>query len=91
MQGLQVFDSGGRETLSLGKRLTKVIGTMQLSGTGEFDIPNEYKSNQLWYFVISYPESLSEDELAVIRISSDGKKIIWQKIYSGGVILYGVY
>lgn len=90
-QGLQVFDENGRARLFIGRRLTKVIGRMQLNGTGEFDIPSEYKNNKLWYFIISCPMSVSEDELAVIRISADGKKIIWQKIHETGTILYGVY
>lgn len=89
--GLQIFDANGNLKLDLTKRLPKVCGTMELKDTGEFHIPNRYVNNKLWYYIVSAPHSKDPQHLSLIRISDDGRSIIWRDISSKASVLWGVY
>ena len=89
--GLQVYDEYGNLKLDLTKRLPKVCGTMELKNTGEFHIPSRYINNKLWYYIISAPHSKDPQHLSLIRISDDGKSIIWRDISNKATVLWGVY
>lgn len=89
--GLQIFDANGNLKLDLTKRLPKVCGTMELKDTGEFHIPDRYVNNKLWYYIVSAPDSKDPQHLSIIRISDDGKSIIWRDISSKASVLWGVY
>lgn len=89
--GLQIFDANGNLKLDLTKRLPKVCGTMELKDTGQFHIPDRYVNNKLWYYIVSAPSSKDPQHLNLIRISDDGKSIIWRDIASKASVLWGVY
>lgn len=89
--GLQVYDEYGNLKLDLTKRLPKVCGTMELKDAGEFHIPDRYVNNKLWYYIVSAPVSEDPQHLSLIRISDDGKSIIWREIFGKATILWGVY
>nr|DAS40838.1 MAG TPA: hypothetical protein [Caudoviricetes sp.] len=92
--GLQVFDEAGRLKLDLTRRITKVLGTRIVSGSGEIDLSG-YVGMSPWYFLPealrTSPEDVGETD-PTLWIDQKKQKICWKEIPSRGIrIHYGVY
>lgn len=96
-QGLQVFDEQGNCTLDLTMRLAKIIGKKTATGNGEMNVADfDCPDNRFWYCITK--EVMGEEgnpkDYPVLRISDDGKKIMWENADNrrGKLeFLFGVY
>ena len=88
-QGLQVFDENGKIKVDMTKRLTKVLGAMTISGTGELTF-EQYPNQHPWMVVLVHPFGVN-NEHPVLGITDC--RIYWKNTPApyGGMILYGVY
>ena len=88
-QGLQVFDKTGKIKVDMTKRLTKVLGVMTISGTGELTF-EQYPNQHPWMVVLVHPFGVN-NEHPVLGITD--RRIYWKNTPApyGGMILYGVY
>ena len=88
-QGLQVFDENGKIKVDMTKRLTKVLGVMTISGTGELTF-EQYPNQHPWMVVLVHPFGVN-NEHPVLGITD--RRIYWKNTPApyGGMILYGVY
>lgn len=92
-QGLQVFDENGNCTLDLTRNIAKIIGEKTVRGGGELNVADYgCPNNKFWYLVIKRATSEDEQSLPLLRITDDGKKIMWKNINDGELkFLFGVY
>ena len=92
--GLQVFGENGAMKIDITTRLTKILGTKIISGTGEIDL-GAYKNMQPWYFI--QPPMLvsnvdNQKKEPTVWIDRAKQKICWKDILDSNVqITYGVY
>lgn len=90
--GLQVFNSNGDVITDLTKRFAKIIEKRTVTGTGEINVADYgAPNNRFWYFIITPSESYSEEILPLLRITEQGKKIIWKNIEQPLTFCFGVY
>lgn len=91
-QGLQAWDQDGKIILDLTKRFAKILGTKTVTGNGQISVEDiGSPNNRLWYFVIHSSASEDENNLPVLRIVNDGKKIVWKNQVAPLTFYYGVY
>lgn len=90
--GLQVFNSNGDVVADLTKRFAKIIEKKTVTGTGEINV-TDYgaPNNRFWYFIVSPSTSDTEEILPLLRITDQGKKIIWKDIETPLTFYCGVY
>lgn len=87
--GLQVWDAAGNLMVDASTRLTKIIGSAQMSGSGSVGVTAP-EGNELWAFFIP-----SGDGYVFPSIGISGSTISWS--YPGsdsrvpGLLLYGSY
>lgn len=90
--GLQVFNSNGDVIADLTKRFAKIIEKKTVTGTGEINVADYgAPNNRFWYFIITPSTSDSEEIFPVLRITEQGKKIIWRNIEQPLTFYFGVY
>lgn len=90
--GLQVFNSNGDVITDLTKRFAKIIEKKTVTGTGEINVADYgAPNNRFWYFIITPSTSDSEEIFPVLRITEQGKKIIWRNIEQPLTFHFGVY
>ena len=92
--GLQVFGENGAMKLDITTRLTKILGTKIISGTGEIDL-GAYENMQPWYF-IQPPMLISQvdnhGKVPTVWIDRAKRKIYWKDMSDiNAQITYGVY
>ena len=96
-QGLQVFDENGNCTLDLTMRLAKIIGKKTATGNGEMNVADfGCPDNRFWYCITKdvMGEEDNPKDYPLLRISDDGKKIMWENADNRGFkleFLFGVY
>ena len=89
--GLQVFGESGEIKLDLTKRLPKVIGTKEITGSGEIRF-DQYPGMKPWYLAIDKFFSDMEGRRPFLKLDNKDRRIIWGDLGSTKkVILYGVY
>ena len=90
--GLQVFNSNGDVIADLTKRFAKIIEKKTVTGTGEINVADYgAPNNRFWYFIVSPSTSYNEEIFPVLRITEEGKKIIWENIGKPLTFYFGVY
>lgn len=90
--GLQVFNSNGDVITDLTKRFAKIIEKKTVTGTGEINVADYGASNnRFWYFIVSPSTSDTEEIFPLLRITDQGKKIIWENIEEPLTFWFGVY
>lgn len=90
--GLQVFNSNGDVITDLTKRFAKIIEKKTVTGTGEINVADYgAPNNKFWYFIVSPSTSDNEEILPLLRITDQGKKIIWENIEEPLTFWFGVY
>lgn len=90
--GLQVFNSSGDVITDLTNRFAKIIEKRTVTGTGEINVADYgAPNNRFWYFIVSPSTSDSEEIFPVLRITEEGKKIIWKNIEQPLTFYFGVY
>lgn len=90
--GLQVFNSNGDVIADLTKRFAKIIEKKTVTGTGEINVADYgAPNNKFWYFIITPSASDTEEIFPVLRITEQGKKIIWKNIEQPLTFYFGVY
>lgn len=90
--GLQVFNSNGDVITDLTKRFAKIIEKKTVTGTGEINVADyEAPNNRFWYFIVSPSTSDTEEIFPLLRITDQGKKIIWENIEEPLTFWFGVY
>ena len=90
--GLQVFNSSGDVITDLTKRFAKIIEKRTVTGTGEINVAdNGAPKNKLWYLIVSPSPSDTAEIFQVLRITDQGRKIIWQGIGEPLTFYFGVY
>lgn len=90
--GLQVFNSNGDVIADLTKRFAKIIEKRTVTGTGEINVADYgAPNNKLWYFIVSPSTSDTEEIFPVLRITDQGRKIIWKGIGEPLTFYFGVY
>nr|DAJ46807.1 MAG TPA: hypothetical protein [Caudoviricetes sp.] len=90
--GLQVFNSNGDVIADLTKRFAKIIEKKTVTGTGEINVADYgAPNNRFWYFIVSPSTSYNEEIFPVLRITEQGKKIIWKNIEQPLTFYFGVY
>lgn len=90
--GLQVFNSNGDVIADLTKRFAKTIDKKTVTGTGEINVADYgAPNNRFWYFIVSPSTSYNEEIFPVLRITEEGKKIIWKNIEQPLTFYFGVY
>lgn len=73
MQGLQVFDSKGRCTFDMTKRLTRIIGKIPMGIEGAFLVPNKKEGRRIWAYATGGAQG-------AYSVWVEGDVIKWQKI-----------
>lgn len=90
--GLQVFNSNGDVIADLTKQFAKIIEKKTVTGTGEINVADYgAPNNKFWYFIITPSTSYNEEIFPVLRITEEGKKIIWKNIGEPLTFYFGVY
>ena len=89
--GLQVFNSNGDVITDLTKRFAKIIEKKTVTGTGEINVADGAPNNKFWYFIVSPSTSDTEEIFPVLRITEEGKKIVWKNIEQPLTFYFGVY
>lgn len=90
--GLQVFNSNGDVITDLTKRFAKIIEKKTVTGTGEINVADYgAPNNRFWYFIVSPSTSDTEEIFPLLRITDQGKKIIWENIEEPLTFWFGVY
>lgn len=90
--GLQVFNSSGDVITDLTNRFAKIIEKRTVTGTGEINVADYgAPNNRFWYFIVSPSTSDSEEIFPLLRITEQGKKIIWKNIEKPLTFYFGVY
>lgn len=90
--GLQVFNSNGDVITDLTKRFAKIIEKKTVTGTGEVNVADYgAPNNRFWYFIVSPSTSDTEEIFPLLRITDQGKKIIWENIEEPLTFWFGVY
>ena len=90
--GLQVFNSNGDVITDLTKRFAKIIEKRTVTGTGEINVADYgAPNNKFWYFIVSPSTSDTEEIFPLLRITDQGKKIIWENIEEPLTFWFGVY
>lgn len=90
--GLQVFNSSGDVITDLTNRFAKIIEKRTVTGTGEINVADYgAPNNRFWYFIVSPSTSDSEEIFPLLRITDQGKKIIWENIGNTLTFYFGVY
>ena len=70
----------------------KIIEKKTVTGTGEINVADYgAPNNRFWYFIITPSTSDSEEIFPVLRITEQGKKIIWRNIEQPLTFYFGVY
>lgn len=90
--GLQVFNSNGDVIADLTKRFAKIIEKKTVTGTGEINVADYgVPNNKFWYFIVTPSTSDTEEIFPVLRITEEGKKIVWKNIEQPLTFYFGVY
>ncbi|MDR3427906.1 hypothetical protein [Silvimonas sp.] len=96
-QGLQVFDAGGRLTVDVTHRLTKVFGASAVSGNGSLGVPGMQGNTPFYFFV---PNGFSFSLHAYMpSFTWSGNTLSWSYNYGSdsqavlvpGTVYYGSY
>lgn len=89
--GLQVFGESGEIKLDLTKRLPKVIGTKEITGSGEIRF-DQYPGMKPWYLTDGGFDAAEEGKTPFLKIDNINRRIIWGDLGNKTrSILYGVY
>lgn len=89
--GLQVFGENGAIKLDLTKRLPKIIGVKELTGSGEIRF-ERYPGMKPWYLVRGAFLASGSNLRPFLRIDNQQQRIIWGDMGVARVsIIYGVY
>ena len=63
-----------------------------VTGTGEINVADYgAPNNRFWYFIVSPSTSDTEEIFPLLRITDQGKKIIWENIEEPLTFWFGVY